>query len=100
MKHFGQHRHGYQSLWSAHQSMLKTGNYINEVQKQKENAERVLDLQNNTTGWSGKNVRQGCCCFVVVLLFCCCFVLNNKFLCVIMLMLISFHGVGNSNSIP
>lgn len=56
MKHFDGNHHGYHSLDSAHREMVRIGNYINKVKKQKENQERVEDLQCNTTGWTGKSV--------------------------------------------
>ena len=56
MKHFDGNHHGFHSLDSAHQAMVRIGNHINEVKKQKENRECVEDLQSNTTGWTGKNV--------------------------------------------
>ena len=64
MKHFDGNHHGYPSLDSAHQAMVKIGNHINEVKKQKENRERVKDLQSYTTGWSGGNVSV-CVCVCV-----------------------------------
>ena len=59
IKHFDRNHHGYQSLVKAHATMLRSGDYINENKKQKENAERVQDLQSNTTGWTSKDVRRG-----------------------------------------
>ena len=56
MKHFDLNHHGYRSLESAHSAMLRVGNYINEVKKQKENAERIMDLQSHLTGWTDKDV--------------------------------------------
>ena len=57
MKHFDHNHHGYSSLDSAHRAMLRVGNYINEVKKQQENAERIMDIQSNMTGWTGNDVR-------------------------------------------
>lgn len=59
MKHFDGNHHGFRSLDSAHKAMVRIGRHINEVKKQKENRERVEDLQCNTTGWIGKDVRGG-----------------------------------------
>ena len=56
VKHFDGNHHGFHSLESAHQAMVRIGNHINEVKKQKENRQRVEDLQSNTTGWTGKDV--------------------------------------------
>ena len=56
LKHFDLNHHGYRSLESAHSAMLRVGNYINEVKKQKENAERIMDLQSHLTGWTDKDV--------------------------------------------
>ncbi len=56
LKHFDRNHHGYQSLCKAYSSMTRVGEYINDFKKQKENKERILDLQSNTTGWTSKDV--------------------------------------------
>ena len=56
MKNFDRNHHGYHSLRSAHKAMVNIVDYINEAKRRKENAQRIVDLQNSVTGWAGQGV--------------------------------------------
>ena len=56
MKSFDRNHHGYESLLSAFRAMVRVGEHINEVKRQKENAQRIQDLQSSVTGWTGQDV--------------------------------------------
>ena len=56
LKGFDPNRHGYLSLSSARDTMVAIAGRINEVKKQKENRERVRDLQTSMVGWKADNL--------------------------------------------
>ena len=61
MANFDRGHPGYDSLLQAYEAMCRVNKQINMEKKKKENAEKVVDIQNKTTGWNVRINKLGMC---------------------------------------